>query len=52
MIETSSDLLIFMIGGLSVIMIGGLSHDMLLLFFMIGGWFEHGLGSAEQDDGC
>lgn len=52
MIETYSVLLFFMFGGLSVIMIGGLSHDMLLLFFMIGGWFGHGLSSAEQDDGC
>lgn len=52
MIETSSNLLIFMIGGLSVIVIGGLSHGMSLLFFMLSGWFEHGLGSAEQDDGC
>lgn len=50
--KPSPGLLIFMIGGLSVIVIGGPSHGMLLLFFILGGWFEHGLGSAEQDDGC
>lgn len=52
MIETYSVLLFFILGGLSVIMIGGLSYDVSLLFLMLSGRFGHGLSSAEQDGGC